>query len=337
MIKYMSINYVTLTSTRELGEYLSREKYNLTKMENNERVPESLLNTKVTHYNDLVRTLNKLMGALVGTSEPIFDLYGVETIGQAPIPVIESEPEIETKSEPELNTQHVIRDVPAWESDGYDSYAEWLSDKQAEGEVMRKHHLDDDVAAIGSSARDRASQLLDEYESTNKQDITAYDPEEDKAISVLPSELKEAIGTDNNNEDNSEDEHEDVETEDANETSNDSDNNEDSDEDDSDESNDDDTDIDEDSNEHTSEVSKQDGIGYMNHTVANERINDDPAQIAGVETAVERDGAQGLRGTEIDTTKHVFDVESILDSGLIDDDLLKLRVKTRKSKESSEE
>lgn len=68
-------------------------------------------------------------------------------------------------------------------------------------------------------------------------------------------------------------------------------------------------------------------LNYLNHTVDNIRVDNDPIQIAGVETAVEREGEKGRKGTEIDISEFAYKSERVIVNNLIDDDIMQLQVK----------
>ncbi|MGX1195848.1 hypothetical protein [Metabacillus sp. SLBN-84] len=63
---------------------------------------------------------------------------------------------------------------------------------------------------------------------------------------------------------------------------------------------------------------------YLDHTVDNVRVDSDPTQIAGVETAVERYGENARKGTDIDVSSYLYQPGGFVIDDLIDDDIERL-------------
>jgi hypothetical protein len=82
------------------------------------------------------------------------------------------------------------------------------------------------------------------------------------------------------------------------------------------------------SNEGEGEYSEEDisatDYNYLDHTVDNVRVDSDPTQIAGVETAVERYGENARRGTDIDVSSFLYQSAGSVVDDLINDDIEQL-------------
>ena len=296
----MSKEFAMLEASRRLGNYLSREQYNLDKMAENPRVPQLLFETKVEQYNELVDSLNDLFGALTGSTSSLFTNYGLVTKEASPnlsahemlippllgglrqsgadmIPdaylthgsVLVAEPPVATGVVTSPNDTLPVdgstgteanADVPTWMAEGYPSYEDWCADKEA-GQA----ELHDDVSVVVNVglSQYRAAQVLNEYEQTSDHDIATFNPEQDAPVDVL-SRAQSMRAT-------------------------------------------------------------QD-LRYLSHTVGNVRVDRDPTQITAVETAVERDGDDARKGMDIDVSQFVYRTPSMLITNLIDDDISKLRV-----------
>lgn len=302
----MSKQFAMLTATRRLDNYLSRERYNLNRMKDNERVPYSLFETKVNHYNELVSALNDLFGALAESTELLFEPYELEPTSDEEFTVSTpssydssvdeavSEPEyrgeVSARTEPELkrdfgfdedNTddegnvgdidddenENEDENLEQWQRDGYLSYEAWLVDKEAENVEIPD---DLSVGLNTSLSRYRADKALSDYSSTSEHDIAEYNPEDDKPVSVLPSD-------DNQGDD-----------------------------------------------EHERPTAD---LRYLNHTADNVRVDNDPTQIASVKTAVELDGERARRGADIDVLNYVYQTDKVVKiNDILDDEIKKLAV-----------
>ena len=198
----MAINFAILKATRKLENYLSREHYGLTRMEENSKVPYSLFETKVGHYNELVDTLNELFGNLTESEGELFQRFLLE---DEEIPEIDEFGEIEDEEvvggdweenpKPTVYTHKNDKPisakyedgVPQWKAEGYDSYDEWLVDRESENV-----EISDDLA-LGvdtNLSKHRVEEALDDYEENSQHKIEDYDPEEDKPVDVLDNGFK---------------------------------------------------------------------------------------------------------------------------------------------------
>lgn len=296
----MSKEFAMLMATRKLANYLSREHYNLRRMEENERVPMTLLETKVGHYNELVEALNGLFGSLTSSSDDLFEYYDLPVVFDDDFSVTPTYSDEdyaynnkydssvdEAVSEPETphresglsgpdnadSEQHddsqedavnePYEQLEQWQAEGYNSYDEWLADKDSEG----IEQPDDLTVGINTRlSQYRVEQALSEYEETSERDITTYLPEDDEPVAVLSSELEN-----------------------------------------------DDT---EDRFERPTE-----NLRYLNHTADDVRVDNDPTQIASVKTAVELEGDGARKGTDIDVSRFVYQSDKSVVDDLINDDI----------------
>lgn len=94
------------------------------------------------------------------------------------------------------------------------------------------------------------------------------------------------------------------------------------------------------SNEGESDYSEEDisatDYNYLDHTVDNVRVDSDPTQIAGVETAVERYGENARRGTDIDVSSFLYQSAGSVVDDLINDDIEQLHTPQSLPVESGE-
>ena len=67
-------------------------------------------------------------------------------------------------------------------------------------------------------------------------------------------------------------------------------------------------------------------LRYLDHTVDNVRVDNDPTQIAAVETAVERYGETSRQGTDIDLSSFLYKSDRPVVDDLISDDIRQLHV-----------
>jgi hypothetical protein len=276
----MSKQFAMLTATRRLEKHLSRESFNLHRMADNDRIPYSLLETKVAHHNELVNALNDLFASLSESpSSKLFTYHNLPSLEEESFTVVshaEADEEEHVSAEqvafeikPDLGDEEDGQDesepdVPLWQSGGYDTYDAWLADKEAE---FTQNDLT--LGVNDGLSRHRAQQALDEYSETSERDIATYLPEDDHPVNVLPS-----AGCDDESMDKT------IDSTDYN---------------------------------------------YLDHTVDNVRVDSDPTQIAGVETAVERYGENARRGTDIDVSSFLYQSEGLLVDGLINDDIERLQ------------
>ena len=325
----MSLNQLELfKSSRGFDKYLTSEKENLKRMKGNQNVSDSLYETKAAQHNDLVKSLNDLFGLLIDGGEELYDGYevpvsryddpdavtydtdydpsyyttdaGSEDTAYSPVEQSDEEAQAEAvaQGDAQFDGEHIVDvedddsepDVSAptpWEAEGFSSREEYLTVKETE-----RHILPDDLSMDLSHevATHAADKVLDEYEQTTDQDIADYDSEEDTPVEVLDSldseeddlydrqqailpptlrvegellerleaEAEEFDGPSSVTPEAPEDE---VETEEP-EPEND-------------------------------DLVQATDYSYMTHTTENIRLNDDPAQIADVMTAVEAEGDAG--------------------------------------------
>lgn len=299
MTRMMTKDFAMLQATRRLESYLSLERHNLNKMNDNDRVTTSFMESKVEHFNELVETLNEFFGVLTDSNTSLFDRYRLydnedmpvtiqlatytaepvninmvadAVIASVPDVAVVTEREIEplVASESDSNQEEESEEdaEPTWVLEGYASHQAWLADKEAESTESR----DDLTVGLNVGlAQHRAGQVLTEYSESTEQDIDAYMPEDDVPVSVLPQEMQEQ-----------EDEDESVRS--------------------------------------TSD------LRYLNHTVNNTRLDEDPTQIANVETAVEREGVDGSKGTDIDVSSFSYRPDSSMVDNLINDEIERLLI-----------
>lgn len=282
----MSKQFAMLTATRRLENHLSRESFNLQRMEGNDRIPYSLLETKVGHHNELVDALNDLFASLSESpTSKLFAHYMLPPLEEESFTVIthaevdEEEPvmtePVPFEIKPTLGGEEDGQDerkpeIPLWKSEGYDTHEAWLADKEAE------FAQDDLTLGVNDGmSRHRAQQALAEYSETSERDIATYLPEDDQPVNVLPS-----AGYDDESDESDDSIEETIDSTDYN---------------------------------------------YLDHTVDNVRVDSDPTQIAGVETAVERYGENSRRGTDIDVSSFLYQSEGTLVDGLITDDIERLQ------------
>lgn len=307
----MSKHFAMLSATRRLENHLSRERYNLDRMADNDKIPFDLFEKKVGYYNGLVDALNELFASLSDSpSSKLFSPYlleapdeittgayrPVEAVGDASvepkpyeeIATPESEPiervsfdervvsvsATEYSGESDSSEESQESTDPDWKEEGYETYEAWLADKEAEF-VQSPDDLT--LSVNDAMSRHRAQQALDEYSQTSEQDISSYLPEDDQPANVFPSD----------------DEDEAVEGDGEINTS-------------------------------ISEGVVVDSYDYLDHTVDNVRVDNDPTQIAAVETAVERYGENARKGTDIDVSSFLYQSEPSSIDDLIGDDIEQL-------------
>lgn len=343
----MSKEFALLTATRRFETYLSREYYHLEKMKANERVTDSLLETKVNHYNELVSIVNELFSGLTGSQSTLFDPYKLDESDEPDFGMIELETYQSTEDE-SMTTIHVDTDtgevlpaptshkpvlevptapvIPQWQADGYESYDEWVSDKEAESAETLN---DLSIGVNPAMSKHRAEQALSEYEQTSDQDISSYDPEADVPVSVLPGVTAQDEA------DESEPEPvveivEDEAVEAGSVTEFEAAAPEDDTEDDKvspdlyieskGSSAEDFGEADPYDPEASNLRSTQD-LRYLDRTPDNVQVNSDPIQIANVTTAVERDGDTPKAGAHIDLDSFLYKPRKNVESNLIEDDI----------------
>lgn len=176
--------YAMFTATRKLEVYLSGEVRNLGKMEVNPKVSLGLLEVKVENYNSLVNTLNELFSSLVGGMDEIFELYHIDYGENVDVTDYEEDDGVycvESEDNKEVCFEEVIGEVVE---------SETISDGEFVVEIVLSEAINDLEEDVENS-KNRASQVLDEYDKTNVRDIASYSPEDDLPVSVLPEEIDE--------------------------------------------------------------------------------------------------------------------------------------------------
>lgn len=287
MTNRMSKQFAMLTATRRLENHLSRESFNLNRMAENIRIPQSLLQTKVAHHNELVDALNDLFASLSDSPlSKLFSYHDIPSLDEETFMVMNHE-NLEESDEVNEEESMVLEqetieaipthreddeaeqdasnpNLPLWQTEGYETHDAWLADKEAE------FTQDDLTLCVNDGmSRHRAERALAEYSETSERDIATYLPEDDHPVNVLPtaSEGDESMG----------------------------------------------------------EVIEAADYNYLDHTVDNVRVDSDPTQIAGVETAVERYGEIARRGTDIDVSSFLYQSEGTFVDDLISDDIERLQ------------
>lgn len=329
----MSKDFAMLNTARRLENYLSREYYGLNKMAENERIPNSLFEKKVSHYNELVDTLNDFFGVLSESpTSQLFTRYGLGEVDEANgLSDVDSHtPDIAVEL-PHYDNTSVLSESS--ESDDVSDKApvEVLTKKQPEKQVshIEKAH---DSADVNNSDEPEAKE--DEQEPEARWSAEGYDSHEkwladkdaenaesgdDLAIGVNVSLSQHRAGQAlSEYESSSEQDIASYDPEDdipanvmPSETSNQADENSES---------DGMTESDE------SDERPTENLDYLNHTVDNVRVDNDPTQIATVETAVEREGDGSRRGVDIDVSNYMYQSNTPVIDDLISDDIMNLRV-----------
>ena len=173
----MSKQFVLLKSARKLEKYLSREYYNLTKMENNDRVPFSLLDTKVNNFNELVDALNDLFSGLSeiqGDDEELFERYVISSYDDE---IDDYSDYVHDEEPPETPMEK-----EAWELEGFNSENAWRLSKEKECVELPD---DTSISLDVNLSKQRANQVLEDYEQATTGDIAKYVPEDDKPVEVF--------------------------------------------------------------------------------------------------------------------------------------------------------
>lgn len=283
----MSKHFAMLTATRRLENHLSREHYNLNRMAENERIPKSLFDTKVGHHNELVDTLNELFANLTESpASELFARYTLDSVDDEEFSFISTESDVE---EDVAVSPPVVQEPVTF-------------DKRVVKHVIPH----DDVAA-----EDESDDPVWKTEGYTSYDAWIADKEaefvqDDLAIGVndMMSRHRAHQALEEYSETSERDiasylpeDDQPVSVLPADESVTSSDSGEDDDE---------------------------DAYRYLDHTVDNVRVDSDPTQIAGVETAVERYGENSRRGTDIDVSSFLYQSDAAVVSDLISDDIEQL-------------
>lgn len=302
----MSNQFAMLSATRKIENYLSREEYNLKKMSTNPNVSDSLLQSRVEQHNGLVDALNGLFGSLVGEDEALFDRSDIlDDVADTSIETFEvvghsydnDEADLPVKAQDQAVSQFSPPDEPEqWVLDGYPSKAHWLEDRELEAIELP----DDTTLSVDSTiSQKRAGGLLEDYNKTATRDVATYLPEDDTSVDVIHHARVEA------DEPEYELDHDDVEL--------------DLDDDDDDEIVLEDEPMTEyDKSVYHSTRSTEDQE-YRRRTADNIVVDDNPAQITEVRTAVEMDTDAATQGTSIDVSSFMHRTESVADDFISND------------------
>lgn len=171
MTRSMTKQFAMLHATKGLEDYLSRERYNLDKMADNNRVTQSFFDSKVLHFNRLVDTLNQLFATLSDSpSSLLFDRY-------------------ETDSEDEVEF-HNASFTPPPNIYGQPSFAQEVN---LEAVATKEVTSDSLVGSVDTElSKQRAQAALDEYKETAERDVSSYLPEDDEPVDVMYTGKEEA-------------------------------------------------------------------------------------------------------------------------------------------------
>lgn len=300
-MKRMVNQFLLLKTARKLEGYLGRESYNLDKMKKNNNVSTSFMESKVGHYNELVETLNTLFSGLTGDTDPLFDRYVLYPGEDLPFAVTLPSYEDETSSPtydvaPEPVTQ---KHVPSETSEL--AYLTKTREQGVETPAQEEALVYDEPAPVNDSfdttiGQQRAAEILDEYEKTATMDIAAQDPEHEEPVAVF--------GVDPFKQDAPEPAADEPEPESDADT----------------EMRDDvpvvypTIDVTEDEADEeprrAPNFEDESDLSYVHSTSDGTRVDNNPIQIADVETAVEREGASGNLGASIDVSSFLYQADS---------------------------
>lgn len=306
----MSNQFAMLSATRKIENYLSREEYNLKKMSTNPNVSESLLQSRVEQHNGLVDALNGLFGSLVGEDEALFDRSDIlDGVADTQIETFEvvghsydnDEADLPVKAQDQAASQFSPPDEPEqWVLDGYPSKAHWLEDRELEAIELP----DDTALSVDSTiSQKRAGGLLEDYDKTATRDVATYLPEDDTSVDVIQHARVEA----------DEPEYELDHDDDVNDVELDLD-----DDDDGEIALDDEPMTEYDKSVYHSTRSTEDQE-YRRRTADNIVVDDNPAQITEVRTAVEMDTDAATQGTSIDVSSFMHRTDSVADDFISND------------------
>lgn len=307
----MSKDFAMLNAARKLENYLSREYYNLSKMEKNDRIPFSLFETKVGHYNELVGTLNDFFGELTESkTSQLFTRYGLDGQDSVPDMIDGDIPDMSVES-PGYDAVEVVPELGVMKQDPV---------KPEPVRHIEKVEVAESKADTQSEAVEETKQVEEAPEPTwvmdgyNTREAWLADKDAENAAS--PDDLSIGVNTSlsqhrvgqalDEYRETSEQDIAFYDPEDDTPTNV----------------------LPSDSNYDTDlrEAERPtENLSYLNHTVDNVRVDNDPTQIVGVETAVERDGESARRGTDIDVSSFVYQSKIPVIDDLISDEIMKLR------------
>lgn len=306
----MSKHFAMLTATRHLENYLSRENYNLSRMAENDRVPFTLFEKKVGQHNELVDILNTLFASLTDSaSSELFPRFVIDE---------------EETDEPEFTV------IPEGEGTGdYDEPDESAPVAQAPfhpqavavTETIETSETEEGHEDEESETSEEPAWVIDGYESedawlADKETECVQFSGDDLSLGVNDAMSRHRAGQalDEYNETSvqdiatysPEDDHpvNVLPSDDSEERAA------------------------EDDVESEGEYEDEDVVtdySYLDHTVDNVRVDNDPTQIAAVETAVERYGENARQGTDIDVSSFLYQSEGSIVDSLISEDIKQLQ------------
>jgi hypothetical protein len=301
----MSKQFTLLNAARRLENYLSRDNYNLNRMAENGGVPASLLKKKVDHHNDLVGTLNDLFANL--SDSPSSELFSrCAILGE-----VDETSRVSEKSDVPVMSE-LVSDEETVSDDqttlvGYSPHTteaedqdEDLIEEEAEEPVWQSEGYETYDAWLADKDTE-VVQCSDDLSLSVSEVLSRYraqkaldeysETSERDIASYLPEEDSPAHVLPSESGEGEDDE-EDVSSDDAFSTTD---------------------------------------YNYLDHTVDNVRVDSDPTQIAGVETAVERYGKSAHQGTDIDVSNFLYQSEASVVDDLISDDIDQLRTPQEES------
>lgn len=303
----MTKQFAMMQAARQLEGYLIQERYSLDRMNTNQNVTEDFLRVKVERFNGLVTTLNHLFSALSGTASPLFEGYSLDG--------------------DDFDSSFVVQ-LPSYVSDTIalpESPAATIS------------------AAMGILGAQQVTAMeppVHTYESPVADDTESEDPQAtaDDVPDAEPVPIWESDGYTSHDEWLVDKQRESLEIRDdvsvtvdvgvsqqrveqmLTEYSETTEQNI-------------DTYVPEDdvpvsvfeSDEPDEEMERSTrDLRYLNHAADDTRLDTDPTQITQVETAVEREGENGSKGTDIDIASYTYQSDESFVNDLITDDINRL-------------
>jgi len=281
----MSKQFAMLTATRRLENHLSRESFNLNRMAENVRIPHSLLQTKVAHHNELVDALNDLFASL--SESPLSKLFSHHNLplSEEEAFMVVNHEEADEEAEEE---EHVSAEPEPFES------KPGLGDEEEAGQDESKP----DIPLWQSEGYETHDAWLADKEAEFAQDDLTLGVND--GLSRHRAEQALAEYSETSERDIAtylpEDDHPVNVLPSAG-----------------------------DDDESIGDTIEATDYNYLDHTVDNVRVDSDPTQIAGVETAVERYGENARRGTDIDVSSFLYQSEGTFVDDLISDDIERLQ------------
>lgn len=291
----MSKDFAMLNASRKLEKYLTHEYEILESLSKNINIPFESFEIKVDHYNYLVNTLNELFGIL--SDSPSSQLFTHYELKER----------VELTNDDPISTEETFSDSPVIEVQEepvrlqVKERIEFSSDNQ-EDENPSDESFIPPWEAAGYESQE---QWLDDKEKESAEIVDDLSLNVNVGLSQHRAEQALTEYDETSDRDISTylpEEDEPVNVLPFNESN----------------------------NERPTE-----DLNYLNHTVDNIRVDNDPIQIAGVETAVEREGEKGRKGTEIDVSEFTYKSERVIVNNLIDEDIMQLQVKRELPREEA--